>query len=278
MLDSRVPLRYLMGMNVFAFAIGSLLAVASIGRGQNLLGNGSFELPAVTSQTELGGEGSPSIAEGDSAWASLTRDTKAKGGQVHTGLTNEIARTGKQSLYILFDKVAVNGEAAVLESKPISVQPEQEYRLSIWGRIDRVRPLTLDERRPAMWLDIEFLKADRETEAGESGHTVQLIPGSITVGVRNTLLFVSNKWSETSSVFKTPPGTAFVRLTWTWMTPKDEGETDGVVYWDDATLEAQTSPPAGQDKSGTPPAAAGSKRAPAPGKPSGAANQTPADQ
>jgi hypothetical protein len=177
-------------------------------------------------------------------WAFFGASEETEGGKVVAGITDEIARTGKQSIYVDFDKVTANLRYAVLMTKLIPVKPSQNYRLAIWGRIDRKRPLALDERRPFTVLDVDFFAADGKTKAGEPIRGFQLIPGLVVPGGPHPLTYVSKRWTESPSQFTTPAGAAFVQIKWTWQVPADPGETDGVIYWDDATLQEDHTPAA----------------------------------
>jgi hypothetical protein len=209
----------------------------SSGYGDNLLENGSFELPKVTGRTQENKGGNPALVEGKTRWETFTINRSDKGGTLSAGITDEIARTGKQSLYVDFEKLSGPSQQALLETSLIPVKAMQSYRISIWGRIDRKRPLSLDERRPYIWINVQFFQKDQETAAGDLESGAQLIPGNIVPGIVNALVFNSRKWSESFSTVESPENAAFVKVRWTWGTTKDEGETDGVVYWDDAAIE-----------------------------------------
>jgi hypothetical protein len=231
-------------MRFLFLAACALSASALSARGANLLENGSFEQPVVTERTTEGNGGNPARISLNSAWASLIVDPGSEGGKLQVGLTNEIARTGKQSLFLDFDRVAARGRKAVLKTKPIAIKPSQQYRLSLWGRIDRKRPIALDERRPQMWLEVRFLQEDQTTETGEPIAGAQFLPGEIIPGGPHPLTFVSEKWKETSAQLTTPETARFVTITWYWLTTGDEGETDGTIYWDDASLDEAVPTPA----------------------------------
>jgi hypothetical protein len=253
----------------FLFLAACALSASAISlRGANLLENGSFEQPTVTERTPEGNGGSPAKISLNSAWASLIVDPASEGGKLQAGVTNEIARTGKQSFFVDFDRVTASGRKAVLKTKPIAVKPSQQYRLSLWGRVDRKRPIALDERRPQMWLEIRFLQEDQKTETGEPIAGAQFLPGEVIPGGPHVLSFVSEKWKETSADLATPENARFVTITWYWLTTGDEGETDGTVYWDDASLDEAVPPPPTPDPAATsPPGDEGSAPVPGSGSP-----------
>jgi hypothetical protein len=214
---------------------------------ENLLGQSGFEEPQISGRTPETDEGLLPVESETSPWSYFSASSETDGGRIIVGLTNEIARTGRQSIYVDFEKVTAKSRVAVLMTKLIPVKPSQAYRVSIWGRIDRKRPLSLDERRPFTVLDVDFFSADGKTKAGEPIRGFQLIPGRIIPGGPHPLTFVAKKWSESSSQFSTPEGAALLKVTWKWQVPTDEGETDGVIYWDDATLVEDNSPPPEKD-------------------------------
>lgn len=243
----------------------SAVALSS-GHADNLLESGSFELPAVKGRPSVTNGGDPTRAEG-SPWAELKIQPGAPGGTLSAGITDEIARTGKQSLFVDFEKLTAPSRQASLTTTLIPVKPAQAYRISIWGRLDGKRPLALDERRPYMWIDFQFLKADGETASAKSQFSVTTIPGAIAAGAANELRFVSWKWSESVSIIETPAETAFLQVTWTWGVPRDEGETDGLIFWDDAGIEEAAPEPAEAADSPSPNSVPGESTPVASGKP-----------
>jgi hypothetical protein len=263
-LDCNRVVRYPSFMRSFLLTAFALATVASTTLAQNLVVNGSFEQPVVTERTSAKAGGDPAAQGAElSSWASFVADEQTEGGKIEAGITNEIARTGKQSLFVDFQKVIVAGRKAILQSKMIPVKAGQAYRLSIWGRIDGKRPLALDERRPEMWLELRFFQPDQKTETGEAIAGAEFLPGDIIPGGPHPLRFMSIKWSESEAKFTAPQGAAFIRITWLWIASKEQGETDGVVYWDDASLVEATAatnpatpPPTGTAPDAQPPAPA----------------------
>jgi len=239
----------------------------SAGRADNLLENGSFESPAVTSRVPLDKGGDPAKAK-PTGFELLEVQAGPEGGGLLTGLTNEIARTGEQSLFIDFRELTAPSRFVFLGTNLIPVKASHSYRISIWGRIDGKRPLALDERRPYLWTNMQFVKADRETESADSQLVLEMIPGRVIPGDVHKLYFVSWKWRESFTVVEIPEDTAFLRVTWIWGVPRDEGQTDGIVFWDDAAIEETVpiAPPATDPKSATPLSAPAEGAAAAPGK------------
>jgi hypothetical protein len=224
-------------------------ALLSAGQGENLLQNGSFELPKVAERTSADKGGDPALGGAETGWEAFAGPTNTTGGKLVVGLTDQIARTGKQSIFIDFQKLTDRGQLATLESKFIPIKASQDYRISIWGRIDRDRPLSLDERRPSMWLHAMFFGPDKKTQVAEPQSSVILIPGSVVPGKRIQLFYTSEKWTETTVTVKAPEGAVFLAATWMWVVGSDAGETDGVIYWDDVTVEEQPAESAAPEKS-----------------------------
>lgn len=232
-------------MRLLLFA--ALTGLICSSRAENLLANGSFELPVVKGRARQETGANPALVEKDVTWALFAAQSDTNGGELTVGMTDEIARTGKQALYVDFAKVTAPSRRAMLVTELIPIKPGRPYRVSMWARIDRKRPLALDERRPHMWLDVEFFQTDQKTPAGEPVSGAQLIPGSVVPGGPHELLFVSGKWRESFAQITAPENAAFIKISWTWTTPSDEGETDGIIYWDDASLEGERGSPVAQE-------------------------------
>lgn len=198
------------------------------------LKNSDFELPKVAARTpEPKGANPAQAGEGETVWTQFQSfgAPKEGEGQLVVGLTNELARSGKQSLYIDFQKLKMKAKRAFLMSDLVPVKGGNRYRVSLWGRIDKKRPLTLDQRRPFMQLEVIFFQADGETQAGDPQTRTQMIPGKL-----NRLVFVSSKWSEFFGEIRTPDDAALMQVTFRWETTRDEGTTDGLIYFDDAAI------------------------------------------
>jgi hypothetical protein len=212
----------------------SAFALAAHAQEKNLLSNGGFELPKVEGRKANLEGGNPALAPQD---ASLWRHFQVLGkapeseGAIHIGLTNEIARTGRQSLFVDFSKYKSTKRRAQLLSDVFEVDPARDYIISIWGRTDPKRPLTLDQRRPYMQLEIEFFMIDPGYQSGELQHRTQMIPGS-----PGKLLFTSNQWNRYEARVRSPRDAAFMKITFRWETGREAGETDGVIYFDDAEV------------------------------------------
>ena len=193
--------------------------------------NASFEEPVVTKRTSNMDGGSPAaIPESD--WAHLSRAKGEGDGALNLGLTNEIARTGKQSLYVDFAGISGKRFTGALMTRLIPVQPGQVYKVGMWGRMNKERPLTLDQRRPYMRMEFEFYQADEETQVGDTDDRVVRIPGSA-----KRILFSSMRWSEAYGVARAPKNAALMKVAFVFNVPSEPGTTDGMLYFDDASVE-----------------------------------------
>ena len=173
--------------------------------------------------------------EGTTSWAhfqSVVHPQDKDGGQIVVGLTNEIARTGKQSIFVDFQNVTTTKRRSFLMTDLVPVKAGESYRIGIWGRLDRKRPLTLDQRRPYLRVEIEYFTSDPENQTGDTDNRNEFIPGRM-----YQLFFVSSKWMEYYTTVRTPEDAGFMKVTFRWETGNKPGATDGVIYFDDASLQ-----------------------------------------
>lgn len=205
------------------------------------LESGSFEWPPVVAR-KLRTEGADiSKSAMNIEWIRFKDKPDPEGGRLLFGLTNEIFRSGRQCLFVEFDKVTKPMVVAELSSTLLPVVPGEPYRVAIWGRMDKKRPITLDQRLPYLKLRVDWFKIDEENEEAQTGEVVwkaQPIPGPL----RRPPLFVSTRWSEYWADVKAPDDAHFIKITWTWETSPHEGETNGVIYFDDAVLVGKAAP------------------------------------
>jgi len=223
------------------------LSLASIALGQapptltltpapaaNLLTDPSFENPPVEKRLSVREGGDLTIAgEAKTNWAhfQVFQDDKEREGKLSIGLTNEYARTGKQSVYVDFDKVAGLNRKSYLMSELLPIKPANTYRISIWGRTDSKRPLTLDQRLAFMKIEIEYFTPDMESQSGDLDYRTLLIPGN-----SKRIFFVSNKWTEYGTNTRAPRDAGWMKVTFRWESGHEKGVTDGTIYFDDAAV------------------------------------------
>jgi hypothetical protein len=193
--------------------------------------NASFENPVVTKRTSnLDGGNPASLTETD--WGHLSSGKGVGEGALHMGLTNEIARTGKQSFYVDFAAITGKRFSGALMTQLVPVKPEQVYKVGMWGRTDKDRPLTLDQRRPYMQMEFEYYDQDEENQVASTESRVIRIPGS-----PKRLLFTSSKWNQAYGIVRTPKGAALMKVSFVFNVPNDPGKTDGVLFFDDAFVQ-----------------------------------------
>ncbi len=208
-----------------------------------LLEHGSFERPSVQSRTPVARGANPSLFGGRDTWSLLTHPRpQADGGSITTGLTNETARTGRQSLYVRFDKFTARNAGATLATALLPIQPGKPYHLGIFGKIDRKDPLTLVQRQPFLKLLVEFYQTDRETPTGTPVIRTHPLPDHRVRIANRPLLFNTESWNEFGVELRSPEDAAYLKATWKWETNHAEGVTTGVIYFDDAILIGEPVP------------------------------------
>jgi hypothetical protein len=222
----------------FRTATVALWALGSSAFAAQLLESGSFEWPPVTHRKARSEGADVSKSAMNAEWIAFTDKPDSEGGRLVVGVTNEIARTGRQSIFVQFDKLTKPQTSAVLASDFIPILPEKPYHFGIWGRMDRKLPISLDQRVPYLKLRVDWFKADKEEQTGDVVWRVQPIPGSPNLKP----LFTAGKWSEFYTDVKSPEDAAYVRITWYWDTTPKEGMTDGIIYFDDAIIVGESGP------------------------------------
>jgi hypothetical protein len=209
-----------------AFSLGHARAAAPA------IENGGFELPKVSKRTiEIEG-GNPAATDQPTSWSRFILRSGSKDGRMTIGLTDEISRSGLQSLFIDFDHLKGERWSAVLMTTLLPVRPARPYKVSMWARVDRKRPLTLDQRRPQLQIAFEFYQEDEETQVGDTEYRTIRIPGS-----RGKLVFSSLRWTQAYGIVRAPLGASLMKVTYVWNLPREDGEADGAIYFDDASIE-----------------------------------------
>lgn len=250
-----------------AIQIAVLLALGTSSFAEQLMERGSFELPPVT-RRKARSEGAD-LSKFVGGWVQFKDKADAAGGRLILGLTNEVSRTGRQSLFVRFDKLTKPQAKGELASELIPILPGKPYHVGIWGRVDKENPVTLDQRLPYLKLRIDwFMAPGKEPAEDDEGADVDVTPvsGDSTKEDDNSPLtyaqtgepvwrlqplpgsknrppfFRSGRWTEFFVDVKSPADAAFIKVTWYWETPPDAGETNGVMYFDDATVEGESGP------------------------------------
>lgn len=216
------------------FLASALLLIPSFALlADEIFPEGSFEAPAVEARTPKAKGGDPSNKGEGPVWSGFDHKPDDKGGRFTAGLTNEIARTGRQSLYFEFDKLTLPYQSAVIQSAPIAIVPLKDYRVSIWGRLDAKNPLSAAARTATVKVEVDFYKADKETQVGESVYAVQPLPGI----KGKPAVYSDKKWTEFWTVATAPEDAAFMIISWRWESGPEEGEANGVIYFDDVSVQ-----------------------------------------
>lgn len=198
-----------------------------------LLKEGGFESPNVTARSPIAKGGDLSHGGKGPFWVGFhDRAEDKSGGPLTAGLTNEQAHGGAQSIYIEFAHVKQPYQAAVLQSRLFPVVPGGDYRVGIWGRLDAQNSIKLGGRTAYIKVQIDFFSKDGSEPVGETVYAVYPIPGS----KNRPALFTTDKWSLFSSQAGAPPDAGFAQVTWQWETSSEQGETNGVIYFDDASF------------------------------------------
>jgi hypothetical protein len=208
----------------------------------DLLSGSSFESPVIKGRTLKDAGGDPTRG-GKGPW--VVFKFLPAGGKVTGGLTNEVARTGAQSLFIRFDHAAASQQSAVLVSNFIPIASGSDYEVGIWGRTDAKDVIDSAGRSAYLKLEVDFFAADANESVGDPFYQVIPIPG----GRDRPPTFTPDKWNRFAATLTTPPGAVFAQIIWRWETGGDSGdkangdtgEVNGVIYFDDA---AMTGPPA----------------------------------
>jgi hypothetical protein len=216
---------------LFAFALAAFAAEEP-----NLLKNGSFEEPAAKGRVAATAGGSPGQAgEGKTTWTHCeVTPAKDATGALVLGLTDQTARTGKQAFFVDFQKLGGGVTRSVLMTDLFPVKEGETYRIALWGRTDPKRPLTLDQRRAVMKVEIEFFAEDMETQTGDNQYRAEVLPGS-----KDRRLFNSSRWNEYFTRVRTPDFTKYMKVTFRFETGRDAGVIDGGIYFDDAAVVFQ---------------------------------------
>ena len=231
------------GMRVLqtSFAVLLLLGTAAFAQTENLLINGSFETPPIEGRLDARHGGAPALREEATSWAHFLSGDET--GAVTVGLTNELARTGKQSIYIDFKKAGKMPDA-LLMTELLPIKASEAYRISLWGRLDSKRPLTLIKSRPLLRVEVEFFEADLDTQIGDTVYRTQQIPGS-----PRRILFETERWNEYYTEVKSPEGAAFMKVSFLWQATGVDGEADGLIFFDDAFVDGPPGIPLPREES-----------------------------
>jgi hypothetical protein len=204
----------------------------SVFAADNLLPDSGFETPFVKGRTPKDQGGDPSNNGKGPGWIAFKFQTTGTNGSVTGGLTDEVARNGKQSLFINFDHVDKAFQAAILISNFIPVVSGTEYAVGIWGRTDAKELIDSEGRSAYLKLEVDYFAKDGNESVGEPTYSVQPIPGS----KGRDAYFTPDRWNRFYVKLTPPPGAIFAQVIWRWETGSDPGEINGVMFFDDAMM------------------------------------------
>jgi hypothetical protein len=204
----------------------------------NLLPGGNFEVPFVKGRTLMEQGGDPTNVARNPAWIGFQFQNSGTNGMITGGLTNEVARNGKQSLFINFDHVDQPYQSATLISNFIPIVSGTQYEVGIWGRTDAKDLIDSEGRSAYLKLEVDFYAKDGYQSVGEPFLRVQPLPGS----KDHDPYFKSDSWNRFYVKLTTPPGAVFAQITWRWETGGDPGEINGIMYFDDAAMTGPANP------------------------------------
>ncbi len=205
----------------------------------------SFESPGVTSQTPkaAGADISKPSKPGEKpAWSRFEDQPNigAEGGSVVAGLTNQIARTGTQSLFIEAAKLSVPFLGALFVSQPIAIEGGQYYKIGLWGRNDAKTPLVSAMAQLFLKIRVDFFSDEGKTEIGESQYMLQPLPGS----KGHTPLLLTDTWNMIGMRFNAPPSAKFMVVSFRCDSSAERGAISGIAYFDDFTVSTDQRQPA----------------------------------
>jgi hypothetical protein len=206
--------------------------------GDNLLPGGSFETPAVHGRMLKDHGGDPTNNGRGPGWISFIFQTSGTGGGLTGGLTNEVAHSGAQSLFIDFNHVSSADQSATLVSNFFPVVSGSGYEVGIWGRTDAKDLVDPQGRSAYLKLEIDYFAKDANTSVGEPFYAVQPLPGS----KNHDPFFKPDSWNRFFVKVTTPPGAVFAQITWRWETESDSGEINGIMFFDDAEMTGPANP------------------------------------
>jgi len=245
------PLLLLTSFSLYADPSTAALKYAGT---ENLVKDGGFETPTVTGRTLTADGGDPTNNGAGPGWISMKFRQTGTNGIVTAGLTDEMARNGRQSLFVRFNHVNTPLQALTLISNFIPVASGTEYEIGIWGRTDSRDLVTSDGRPAYLKLEVDFFAKDANESVGDPFYRVQPIPGS----KGHEDYFTPDGWSLFYTKVPTPPGAVFAQIIWRWETGSGDGEINGIMYFDDASMIGPPPPipnmtpaPAQDDTSGT---------------------------
>ena len=207
--------------------------------GADVVFQNSFESPSVKIRTPkaAGGDISkadPAHPEEKPFWLSFGDQPNigATGGSIIAGVTNEVARTGNQSLFIEASKLSAPYIGASFSTRPLPIAGGKYYKISLWGRNDAKKPLIRAAAQLFLKMQIDFFTDEGKTETGDTQYLLQPLPGG--KGYAST--FVPTSWQPVGLHFGAPPKAKFMVLSFRCDSSAERGAISGTAYFDDFTV------------------------------------------
>jgi hypothetical protein len=219
------------------FAVAALFAPAFAAYA-DVVFQDSFETPVVTGRTPRAAGGDPSktaLSRAAAAWSRFEDQPNLgeEGGSVVAGLTNQMARTGSQALFIEATRLSVPYVGALLVTRPIAIEGGACYKACIWGCNDPQRPLAIAAAQLFLKIQVDFFSDEGKTEVGESQYMLHPLPG----GKGRPPLLLSTEWRPVGICFHTPAAAKCMTLSFRCDSSAEKGAISGALYFDDFTVE-----------------------------------------
>ena len=227
------------------FVFATVTLALAIPAGAEVVFENSFESPAVTLRTprSAGGDISKEAVSqhGEKpAWRRFEDQPNigAVGGSVVAGLTNEVARTGKQSLFIEATKLSAPYIGALFVTRPIPIEGGRYYTIALWARNDAKKPLVCAAAQLFLKMQVDFFTDEGRTETGDSQYMLQPLPGG--KGHPPSILPVA--WTPVGLNISAPPLAKFMVVTFRCDSSAEKGAITGGIFFDDFSVETRPPP------------------------------------
>ena len=203
----------------------------------------SFETPSVSGRTPkaLGGDICKPDKSGLPAWSRFEDQPNigAEGGSVVAGLTNQLARTGTQSLFIEASKLSLPYLGALFVTRPIPIEGGKYYKISLWGRNDAKKPLISAMAQLFLKMRVDFFTDEGKTETGESQYLLQPLPG----GKGRPPTLVAAAWKPLGMHIAAPAEAKYMVVSFRCDSSAERGAISGTIYFDDFTVATDQQEP-----------------------------------
>ena len=161
--------------------------------------------------------------------------TGTSGGGIVAGITTEMARSGEQCLYLEAKDLSVPYAGVAFSSVPIKIVPGKDYAVGIWGRNDPKTPLKAGAPQLFLKMQVDFFSDAGVTQTGDSEYLLQALPGS--PGYAPT--FLGNAWRQLKKRVVAPADANYMVVTYRCDCSPDQGLVNGVMFFDDVTVEGE---------------------------------------